>query len=198
MAAFVTKPAPNFTAEAYWNGEFKTISLEQFKGKNVVLFFYPLDFTFVCPTEILAFADNLAEFEKRGAQVIGVSVDSKHTHRAWANTERAEGGIKGVNFPLVSDITKTIAAEYSVLLDAGFSLRGLFIINKEGILKHIQVNHNDLGRNVEEVLRLVDAIEWSEANGEVCPANWHKGEKAMKANPAGLKEYVSGKQLASV
>ncbi len=193
MAAFVTQPAPDFKADALVNGEFKQVSLADYKGKKVVLFFYPLDFTFVCPTEILAFADSLKEFEARNTQVIGVSVDSKFSHHAWVNTPRKEGGIQGVTFPLVSDLNKTIAQDYNVLLPAGIALRGLFIINKDGILKHITVNHNDLGRSVEEVLRLLDAVDFSETHGEVCPANWHKGEKAMKPNAEGLKAYVAAK-----
>ena len=147
MAAFVTQPAPDFSAEADHNGEFKKISLGDFRGKKVVLFFYPLDFTFVCPTEILAFADSIEEFKKRNTEVIGVSVDSKFSHRAWAQLPREEGGIKGVNFPLVSDLTKTISRDYGVLLEAGIALRGLFIINKDGVLKHVTINANDLGRS---------------------------------------------------
>ena len=193
MSAFVTLPAPTFTAQAYVNGEFKPISLEQYKGKKVVLFFYPLDFTFVCPTEILAFSDAIAEFEKRDTQVLGVSVDSHFSHYAWAQQPRAEGGIQGVAFPLISDLNKDIARAYNVLLPFGLALRGLFIINKEGILKHITVNHNDLGRSVDEVLRLLDAVDFSEEYGEVCPANWHKGEAAMKPTAEGLKAYVAQK-----
>ncbi len=193
MAAFVTQPAPDFKADALVNGEFKQISLSDYKGKKVVLFFYPLDFTFVCPTEILAFSDAIKEFEARNTQVIGVSVDSKFSHWAWANTPRKEGGIQGVTFPLVSDLNKTIAQDYGVLLPAGISLRGLFIINTKGELKHITVNHNDLGRSVDEVLRLLDAIDFTEEHGEVCPANWHKGEKAMKPTFDGLKAYASAK-----
>jgi peroxiredoxin (alkyl hydroperoxide reductase subunit C) len=194
MAAFVTQQAPQFTAKAYNNGEIKELSLSDFKGKKVVLFFYPLDFTFVCPTEILAFSDAIEEFRKRDTQVIGVSIDSHFTHQAWANTPREEGGIKGVTFPLVSDLTKSIARDYGVLLEgAGIALRGLFIINKDGVLKHITINHNDLGRDINEVLRVVDAIDFSETHGEVCPANWKKGEKAMKPNAAGLKEYVKSR-----
>ena len=193
MAAFVTQPAPDFKAKALVNGEFKEISLSDYKGKKVVLFFYPLDFTFVCPTEILAFSDAIKEFEARNTQVIGVSVDSHFSHWAWANTPRKEGGIQGVTFPLVSDLNKTIAQDYGVLLPAGISLRGLFIINTKGELKHITVNHNDLGRSVDEVLRLLDAIDFTEAHGEVCPANWHKGEKAMKPTFDGLKAYASAK-----
>jgi peroxiredoxin (alkyl hydroperoxide reductase subunit C) len=194
MAAFVTQPAPDFKATALVNGQFaEGFTLSQFQGKKVVLFFYPLDFTFVCPTEIIAFSDAIKEFEARNTQVIGVSVDSHFSHAAWANTERKEGGIKGITYPLVSDLNKTIAADYGVLLGAGLALRGLFIINEKGILKHITVNDNSLGRNVEEVLRVLDAVDFTEKNGEVCPANWHKGEKAMKATSAGLKDYVASK-----
>jgi peroxiredoxin (alkyl hydroperoxide reductase subunit C) len=193
MAAFVTQPAPDFKADALVNGEFKQISLSDYKGKKVVLFFYPLDFTFVCPTEILAFSDAIEEFKKRNTEVIGVSVDSKFSHFAWTQMDRKEGGIKGIQFPLVADLNKTIAQDYNVLLPIGIALRGLFIINKDGILKHITVNHNDLGRNVDEVLRLVDAVDFSEEHGEVCPANWKKGEKAMKPNAASLKDYVASK-----
>jgi peroxiredoxin (alkyl hydroperoxide reductase subunit C) len=193
MSAFVTQPAPTFSAEAYVNGEFKTVSLEQYKGKKVVLFFYPLDFTFVCPTEILAFSDALDEFEKRNTVVIGCSVDSKFSHHAWAQLDRKDGGIKGVRFPLVADINKDIARAYNVLLPEGMALRGVFVINKDGILKSMTVNHNDIGRDINEVIRVVDAVDFSEEHGEVCPANWHKGQKAMKPNAASLKEYVASK-----
>lgn len=192
MAAFVSAPAPDFSAEAYVNGEFKKISLADFRGKKVVLFFYPLDFTFVCPTEILAFVDRLDDFKKRQTEVIGASIDSKFTHAAWARVDRKEGGIKGVNYPLLSDVTKKIATDYGVLIpDAGVALRGLFIINKDGVLKHSTINHLDLGRNVDEVLRLLDAVDYSEQHGEVCPANWKQGEKAMKPTAESLKEYMS-------
>ncbi|HEY2380850.1 MAG TPA: peroxiredoxin [Terriglobia bacterium] len=191
MSAFVSAPAPDFSGDAYVNGEFKKISLSDYKGKKLVLFFYPLDFTFVCPTEIQAFTDQLDDFKKRNTEVVGVSVDSKFTHSAWAHLDRKEGGIKGVNFPLLSDLSKKVAADYGVLLPDGIALRGLFIINKDGILKHSTINHLDLGRNVEEVLRVVDAIDFSEQHGEVCPANWKKGEKAMKPTAESLKQYMS-------
>jgi len=195
MAAFVGQPAPDFTADAYLsNGEFGSVTLSKYRGKKVVLFFYPLDFTFVCPTEILAFADSIDEFKKRNTEVIGVSVDSKFTHHAWASTPREDGGIKGVNFPLASDLNKKICADYGVLVDgAGIALRGLFIINKDGVLKHSTINHLDLGRNIDEVLRLLDAVDYTEQHGEVCPANWKKGERAMKPTAASLREYVRGK-----
>ena len=192
MTAFVSSPAPDFTADAYVNGEFKQISLSQFKGKKVVLFFYPLDFTFVCPTEILAFVDSIDEFKKRNTEVIGVSVDSKFTHMAWANTAREDGGIKGVNYPLVSDLNKQIARDYGVLIEGpGIALRGLFIINKDGMLKHSTINHLDLGRSIDEVLRLLDAVDYTEQNGEVCPANWKKGDKGMNASPEGVAAYLT-------
>jgi alkyl hydroperoxide reductase subunit AhpC len=195
MAAFVTQPAPDFSATALVNGQFvDNFTLSQFKGKKVVLFFYPLDFTFVCPTEILAFSDAIAQFKERNTEVVGVSVDSQFSHAAWANTDRKEGGIKGLAFPLVADLKKTIAESYGVLLpEAGLALRGLFIVNTKGILKHITVNDNSLGRNVEEVLRVLDAVDFSEQYGEVCPANWKKGEKAMKPTADGLKAYVAAR-----
>jgi peroxiredoxin 2/4 len=190
MTAFVSQPAPAFTADAYDNGSFRQISLSEFKGKKVVLFFYPLDFTFVCPTEILAFADTLDKFKQRNTVVLGCSVDSKFTHHAWAQLAREEGGIRGLNFPLLSDLNKTIARDYGVLLDEGVALRGLFIINKDGVLKHATINHLDLGRNINEVLRLLDAVDYTEEHGEVCPANWERGAKAMKADADSLKQYM--------
>jgi peroxiredoxin (alkyl hydroperoxide reductase subunit C) len=191
MAAFVSQPAPDFTAKAYVDGGFQDITLSKYKGKKVVLFFYPLDFTFVCPTEINAFTDSIAEFKKRNTEVIGVSVDSHFTHQAWANTPREEGGIKGINYPLVSDLAKNIAREYNVLIEGfGAALRGLFIIDKAGVLMHSTINHLDLGRNIDEVLRVLDAVDFSQEHGEVCPANWKKGDKAMKPTAAGLKEFV--------
>jgi peroxiredoxin (alkyl hydroperoxide reductase subunit C) len=189
----VTQPAPDFKATALVNGDFKEVTLSQFKGKKVVLFFYPLDFTFVCPTEILAFSDAVKEFEARDTQVLGVSVDSHFSHWAWANTEIKNGGIKGVSFPLVSDLSKSIAADYNVLLPGGIALRGLFLVDEEGILRHITVNDLPLGRNVEEVLRVVDALDFHTKHGEVCPANWKKGDKAMKPTQEGLREYASAK-----
>jgi peroxiredoxin (alkyl hydroperoxide reductase subunit C) len=194
MAAFVTLPAPDFKATALVDGKFvENFTLSQFQGRKVVLFFYPLDFTFVCPTEILAFSDAVKAFQERNTVVVGCSVDSHFSHLAWANTERKDGGIKGVAFPLVSDLNKTIAADYGVLLGSGIALRGLFIVNEKGILKHITVNDNSLGRNVDEVLRVLDAVDFSEKHGEVCPANWKKGEQAMKPSPEGLKAYVASR-----
>ena len=191
MAAFVTQPAPQFKADALVDGQFKEVALSDFKGKKVVLFFYPLDFTFVCPTEILAFSDAKTEFDARNTVVLGVSVDSKFSHWAWTQMERKEGGIKGITYPLVSDLNKTIAQDYGVLLSAGIALRGLFIIDADDkqTIRHITINDLPLGRNVEEAQRLLDAIDFSNEHGEVCPANWKKGDKAMKPTFDGLKAF---------
>ncbi|MFQ3592617.1 MAG: peroxiredoxin [Gemmataceae bacterium] len=190
MSAQVTKPAPDFTAEAVVNGEFKTIKLSDYRGKYVVLFFYPLDFTFVCPTELVAFSDQIDEFKKRGCEVLAVSVDSKFSHLAWMNTPRKEGGIGQVTYPIISDLNKSISRDYGVLLeDAGVALRGLFLIDKQGILRHALINDLPLGRSVAEVLRTLDALQHFEQHGEVCPADWHKGQKAMKPDTVGSKEY---------
>lgn len=195
MTAFVTQPAPQFKATALVDGQFKEVSLSDYKGKKVVLFFYPLDFTFVCPTEILAFSDAKAEFDARNTVVLGVSVDSHFSHWAWTQVERGQGGIKGITYPLVADLNKTIAADYGVLLPAGIALRGLFLIDGDDqqTIRHITINDLPLGRNVEEALRLIDAIDYTNQHGEVCPANWKKGDKAMKPTQDGLKEYASAK-----
>tara|TARA_A100001011_G_C14134827_1_gene767070 strand:- start:157 stop:762 length:606 start_codon:yes stop_codon:yes gene_type:complete len=188
----VGKKAANFKASAVIDGNkiVDDFQLESFNGKYVVLFFYPLDFTFVCPTELHAFQEKLSEFKDRGAEVIGCSVDSKFSHFAWLNTPVEKGGIKGVTYPLVADINKTIATEYDVLVEGeGIAYRGLFIIDPNGVVRHQLVNDLPLGRNVDEALRLIDAIQFYEENGEVCPANWSKGKKSMKANSEGLEEF---------
>ena len=188
----VNKPAPNFSAKAVVQDTIlENFSLSDFHGKKyVVLFFYPLDFTFVCPTELHAFQEKLDEFTKRHVQVIGVSTDSWFSHLAWLNLDKKLGGISGVTYPLVSDFTKKIARDYDVLIEEeGIALRGLFLIDKNGIVQHQLVNNLPLGRSVDEVLRLVDALQFTEKHGEVCPANWQKGEKAMKPNEKGLKEF---------
>jgi len=188
----VGKNAPDFKADAVVNGEIKQVSLSDFKGKYVVLFFYPLDFTFVCPTELHAFSDKLEEFKSRGVEVIAVSVDSKFSHLAWLNTPKKEGGIQGVKYTVVSDLNKSIAADYDVLVEgAGVAYRGLFLIDKDGIVRHQIVNDLPLGRNVDEAIRMVDALQFFEKHGEVCPANWQKGAKGMKPNDAGLKKYFA-------
>lgn len=192
MTIQVGQPAPEFTADAVVDGEFKRVSLSDYKGKKVVLFFYPLDFTFVCPTEIVAFQDQLADFQDRNTVVIGCSIDSKFSHLAWLNTPRDQGGIQGVTFPLMADLTKDIARNYGVLMEnVGITLRGTFVIDEEGVLKHMSVNHNDLGRNVDELVRLIDALAFSQEHGEVCPANWRKGDKTIKPNPTDAKAFFA-------
>lgn len=193
MSVLVGKQAPDFTATAVVNGDFKEkFKLSDFRGKYVVLFFYPLDFTFVCPTELHAFQEKVEAFKKLNTEVIACSVDSHFSHLAWLNTPKKDGGIEGVTYPLVADINKTIARDYDVLLPSdGIALRGIFLIDKEGIVRHQTVNDNSLGRNVDESLRMVEALQYVEKHGEVCPANWKKGEKAMTANQDGLKSYFS-------
>ena len=191
--ARVQAQAPDFTAEAVMSdGSTKELKLSDYKGKYVVLFFYPLDFTFVCPTEILAFSDRVKEFKDKGAEVIGVSVDSAFTHQAWRNTPRKKGGVGDVAYPLVADLDKSIARSYGVLIEKpGIALRGLFLIDTEGVIRHITINDLPLGRNVDEALRLIDAIEYHSKHGEVCPVNWTKGDKGMKPDQSGLEEYAA-------
>lgn len=185
--------APNFKASAVVNGQInENFSLDLFDRKYILLFFYPLDFTFVCPTELHAFQEKLGEFEKRGTQVIGCSVDSAFSHLAWVNTPKEKGGIKGVTYPLVADLNKNIARDYQVLdEEAGIAFRGLFLMDKEKIIRHQLVNDLPLGRSVDEALRLLDALIFHEENGEVCPANWQKGEKSMKPTQEGLATYFN-------
>ncbi len=191
--AQVQQPAPFFKGKAVIAGEVKEISLNDYKGKWLVLFFYPLDFTFVCPTEILAFDENLDKFKALGAEVVGCSVDSEHTHRAWMNTAPKDGGIGKLRYPLLADLTKDVARDYGVLLPAGIALRGLFLINPEGKIDYITVHNLGVGRNVEEILRVVEAFQTSAKTGEVCPANWKKGSSTMKATPEGVKNYLGAK-----
>ena len=193
MCNLVTKPAPDFTATAVMpDNSFKEdFTLSSFKGKYVCLFFYPLDFTFVCPSEILAFDKKLQEFKDKNCEVIGVSVDSHFTHLAWKRTPVQEGGIGDIQYPLVADLSKKISLSYGVLLeDMGVALRGLFIIDKEGIIRHQLVNDLPLGRSVDEALRVLEALQFHEKHGEVCPANWRPGEEAMKPTPEGVAEYL--------
>ena len=192
MAVLVGKKAPEFKATAAIAGDFKEISLSDLRGKHVVLFFYPLDFTFVCPTELHAFQEKLEQFRGMNTEVIGCSVDSQFSHNAWLKTPVSEGGIQGVKYPLLADINKTIARDYDVLIpEAGIALRGTFLIDKDGIVRQQTVNDLPLGRNVDEMLRLVEALQFHEKHGEVCPANWKKGEKSMKPNAEGLKTYFA-------
>ncbi|MBX7206142.1 MAG: peroxiredoxin [Bacteroidia bacterium] len=215
MTMLVGKKAPVFTASAVVNGgDFvENFSLEQYIGKkNVIFFFYPLDFTFVCPTEIIAFQKRLADFEARNIAVVGCSIDSKHTHWAWLNTPQNDGGIKGVTYPLVADVNKTIAANFGVLAgyydydengqlvfnsdkgDDAVAYRGLFLIDKNGLVRHQVVNDLPLGRSVDEALRIVDALLFNEENGEVCPADWTKGQEGMKATAEGVATYLAKHQ----
>jgi len=192
MSVLTGKKAPDFAVKAVVKGgEIQdSVNLSDYKGQYVVLFFYPLDFTFVCPTELHAFQEKLSEFEARNTQVIGCSVDSWCSHVAWLKTPKNQGGIEGVTYPILSDFNKEISKAYDVLKeDLGASYRGLFLIDKEGIVRHQVVNDLPLGRSVDEVLRMVDALQFFEENGEVCPANWQRGEKAMTPNQEGLKTY---------
>jgi peroxiredoxin (alkyl hydroperoxide reductase subunit C) len=210
MAVLVGKKAPSFKANAVVNGGeiVENFSLDQYLGKKLVIFyFYPADFTFVCPTEIIAFQEKIAEFEKRNVAVVGCSTDSQFSHWKWLQTERKDGGIKGVKYPLVADSSKTISENYDVLAgsydynDSGEAIftgspvayRGLFLIDKQGIVRHQVVNDLPIGRSIEEALRVVDALQFFEENGEVCPADWHKGDKGLKATQEGIAEYLSKK-----
>ena len=185
--------APDFTATAVVDQEFKDISLSQYRGKYVVLFFYPLDFTFVCPTEITAFSDRYDAFKALNTEVLGVSVDSQFSHLAWIQTERKQGGLGDIAYPLVADLKKEIASAYNVLDETeGVALRGLFIINPEGVVQHATVNNLPVGRNVEETLRVLQAFQHVEANpDEVCPANWTPGERTMNPDPVGSKDFFA-------
>lgn len=190
MGVLVTQPAPEFTAQAVMaDGSFKEISLSDYKGKKVLLYFYPLDFTFVCPTEIIAFSERVGEFEELGVQVLGCSIDSHFSHLAWRNTPRDAGGIGEIKYPLIADLDKKIAESYDVLLPAGIALRGLFLIDGEGVVRHQVVNDLPLGRSVDEALRMVKALNFFEKNGEVCPANWQEGARTIKPEPEASKEF---------
>ncbi|KAM3834141.1 LOW QUALITY PROTEIN: thioredoxin-dependent peroxide reductase, mitochondrial [Vipera latastei] len=188
----VTQHAPYFKGTAVVDGDFREVSLDDFKGKYLVLFFYPLDFTFVCPTEIIAFSDKANEFHDVNCEVVAVSVDSHFCHLAWINTPRKTGGLGHMNIPLLSDLTKQISRDYGVLIESsGLALRGLFIIDPNGIIKHLSVNDLPVGRSVEETLRLVKAFQYVETHGEVCPANWIPESPTIKPNPEDSKEYFA-------
>jgi peroxiredoxin (alkyl hydroperoxide reductase subunit C) len=195
MSVLVGKEAPDFKATAIMadNSIKDDFKLSGYRGKKaVVLFFYPLDFTFVCPTELLAFDHRLKAFEKKGVQVIGCSIDSHFSHLAWKNTAIDKGGIGKVGYPLVADLTKKIARDYDVLIEeAGVALRGSFLIDKKGVVQHQVVNNLPLGRNIDEMLRMVDAMQFTEKHGEVCPAGWKDGAKGMDASPEGVAKYLS-------
>ncbi|KAI1894706.1 hypothetical protein AGOR_G00118510 [Albula goreensis] len=189
-APAVTQQAPFFKGTAVHHGEFKEIGLDDFKGKYLVLFFYPLDFTFVCPTEIISFSDKASEFHDVNCEVVGVSVDSHFTHLAWINTPRKSGGLGHINIPLLADLNKQVSKDYGVLLEGpGIALRGLFIIDPSGVVRHMSVNDLPVGRCVEETLRLVKAFQFVETHGEVCPASWTPDSPTIKPTPEGSKEY---------
>ena len=192
MSAQVTMQAPDFTATAVMpDNTFKELTLSSLRGRYVILFFYPLDFTFVCPSEIIAFDRELSKFQERNCQIIGASIDSHFTHLAWKNTPVEAGGIGNVRFPLVADLNKQIARDYGVLHDESVALRGLFLIDREGIIRHAVINDLSLGRSVDEALRVLDALRFHEEHGEVCPANWKPGEEAMKPTAKGVAEYLA-------
>lgn len=192
MSFLVAQPAPDFTAQAVMpDDSFAELTLSSYKGQYVVLFFWPLDFTFVCPSEIIAYSNMVADFTARGCAMIGVSVDSQYTHWAWRQTPVNKGGIGPVAFPMVADLDKSIARDYGVLLDEKVALRGTFLLDQAGVVRHATVNDLPLGRNIEETLRMVDALKFFEENGEVCPANWAKGKAGMKPTAEGVAAYLS-------
>jgi peroxiredoxin 2/4 len=193
MSVLVGKPAPDFTAAAVMaDGSIKEdFKLSDYKGKYVVLFFHPLDFTFVCPTELIAFDHRIKEFESRGVQVIGCSIDSQFTHVAWRNTPVDQGGIGPVGYPLVADVKHDVCRAYDVESEGGVAFRGSFLIDQQGIVRHQLVNDLPLGRNIDEMVRMVDALQFTEKHGEVCPAGWHKGEKAMVPDAKGVASYLA-------
>ena len=188
----VTRPAPDFTADAvYPDFSIAPFTLSSLRGKYVVLFFYPMDFTFVCPSEIIAFDRALDDFKNRNCAIVSVSTDSAYSHFAWKSTPLKKGGIGNIRFPMVADITKSISREYGVLYNDSVAVRGLFLIDRDGIVQHATINNLSIGRNVEEVLRVLDAIQFHEKYGDVCPANWHPGEEAMKGTADGVADYLS-------
>lgn len=193
MPQIIANEAPDFTAKAVMadNRIEAEFTLSSLRGKYVILFFYPLDFTFVCPTEILAFDERLEEFKSRDTDVVGVSVDSEYAHLAWKNTHVDKGGIGQIKYPLVADITKEIARSYGVLMEDGVALRGLFLIDREGIVRHAVLNDLPLGRSISEALRMVDALRFYEKRGRVCPANWQEGEEGMEESSRGVVDYLS-------
>jgi peroxiredoxin (alkyl hydroperoxide reductase subunit C) len=193
MSQFIGQQAPDFATTAVMpdNSVKDGFKLSDYRGKYVVLFFYPLDFTFVCPTEIIEFNRKLKEFAARDAQVIGVSIDSQFSHLAWKNTPVDQGGIGQIQYPLVADLNKQISRDFGVLLKDEVALRGTFLIDKDGVIQHLVVNNLGLGRNIDEILRMIDALQHLEKHGEVCPAGWHKGEDAMSPTAKGVASYLA-------
>ncbi len=193
MSVLVAQQAPDFTAAAVLaNGSIiDDFQLSNFKGRKIVLFFYPLDFTFVCPSEILAHHSRIAQFADRGVEVIGISVDSQFTHNAWRNTEHQNGGLGAIDFPLVADTNHAIMKAYGVVHPAGIALRASFLVDEDFVVRHQVVNDLPLGRNVDEMLRMVDALDFHSKHGEVCPAGWSKGDEGMKDTPTGVAQYLA-------
>lgn len=185
----VQQNAPEFKGTTVVNKEFKEISLKDYKGKWLCLFFYPLDFTFVCPTEITAFSDRVEDFKKLGCEIVGASIDSQFSHLAWINTPKNQGGLGDIKFPLLADVNKDASRAYQVLSDGGVALRGLFLINPNGKVAYQVVHDLGVGRSVDETLRVLEAFQYVEKHGEVCPANWKKGADTMKPDPKGSQEY---------
>ena len=190
MAVLVGKEAPDFNATAVFGSDFKEIKMSDYRGKYVLLFFYPLDFTFVCPTELHAFQEKLGEFKERNVEVLGCSIDSQFSHLAWLNTPKAKGGIEGVQYGLIADVGGNVAREYDVMSAGNVAFRGLFLIDKEGLVRHQVVNDLPLGRSVEEAIRMVDALQHHEKHGEVCPANWNKGGEAIQTTHESVGKYL--------
>ena len=188
--SIIGNAAPSFSADAAKSGEIVKISLDDYKGKWLTLFFYPLDFTFVCPTELVAFSDRADDFRAAGCEILGVSVDSAHTHLAWMRTPRNEAGVGNLNYPLLQDIGGEIASSYDVLAGGGIAFRGLFLIDPEGTVQHATVNNLPVGRNVDEVLRTLHAFQFTKESGNVCPANWSKGDAGMAASLDGVKSHI--------
>lgn len=191
MSRLVGNQAPDFSEQALVNGEIGNVSLKDFSGKWKILFFYPLDFTFVCPTEIVAFSDAAEKFREKNCELIACSVDSVFSHLAWTQQDRNDGGLGDVNFPIIADINKKVASDYEVLTDGGVSLRGLFLIDDQNVIQHATINNLSVGRNVDEALRLLAAYQYTAEKGEVCPANWTEGDDSMKPDPQGSKEWFN-------
>jgi peroxiredoxin 2/4 len=192
MTSLVTREAPEFVAQAVMaDNEIAQLKLSDYRGKHVVLFFYPLDFTFVCPSEILAFDRRLDEFRAKGVEVLGISVDSQYTHLAWKQTPVERGGIGPIRYPLVADLDKSISRTFGVLSGEAVALRGLFLIDRNGIVRHQVVNDLNLGRSVDEAMRMVDALQFTEKYGDVCPADWQEGQEAMKPTAEGVAQYLA-------
>jgi peroxiredoxin (alkyl hydroperoxide reductase subunit C) len=192
MNNLIQKQAPNFIADAVMeNGKFKKLSLSDYINKYIVLFFYPLNFTFVCPTEIISFSNRINEFKKRNTQILGISVDSKFSHQTWKKISTQNGGIGNVNFPLISDLTKDISKEYGVLIEDSIALRGTFLIDKKSTIRHSSINDLPIGRNIDEIIRIIDALQFSENNNKVCPAQWNSGDQPIEENLNSVSDYLS-------